>query len=193
MAGSRGSSWHRRRVPLGNPWPLVVKKWNSANGRELFAPPWGTVVEKNGDAAFRAAWVRAAKIPIVAPYAAPMTWGEFRSAFDESGEELDLLLKSIVGVVRSVATKVLLVGFPVPHHVGDPICRIHWQPLSLDELSAEVKRAFATTRSRSGRGTARFRCAIQGSSHGSVDATGRPAEPRLVASYAPSFGAGRWS
>jgi molybdopterin/thiamine biosynthesis adenylyltransferase len=129
-------------VSLGNPWPLVVKKWNSANGRELFAPAWGTVVEKNGDAVLRVAWIRAQKLPIVAPYAAPMTWGELRSAFDESGEELDRLLKPIVGAVRSVATKVLLVGFPVPRRVGDSICRMHWQPLSLDELSTGREKGF---------------------------------------------------
>jgi molybdopterin/thiamine biosynthesis adenylyltransferase len=136
-------------VPLGSPWPVVVKKWSSANGRELFVSRWGTVVEKNRNAAFRAAWVRTAKIPIVAPYAAPMTWGEFRSAFDETGEELDRLLKSIIGVVRSVATKVLLVGFPVPRHVGDPICRIHWQPLSLDGLPARGENGFRNNKKES--------------------------------------------
>jgi hypothetical protein len=131
-------------VSLANPWPFVVKKWSSVNNRELFAPSWGTVIERNGDAVSRVAWIRALRVPIVTPYAAPMTWGELRSAFafDGSGEEFDRLLKSVVGAVRSAAIKVLLVGFPVPLQVGDPVCRMHWQPLSLAELSTKREKGF---------------------------------------------------
>ncbi|MGH7744155.1 MAG: ThiF family adenylyltransferase [Candidatus Dormibacteria bacterium] len=81
-------------------------------------------------------WITLPEMPMVAPWASPVTWGEFRTVVRKMGVNLDELLKLVYRRIRRGRegdVAMLLVGFPIPDLYDGPTLQVHWQPLRLPE------------------------------------------------------------
>lgn len=123
---------------LGKSSPLAVRRFLDASNTEILAPEWGTMVvdEKN---VIRGGWLRLPSVPVVTPYGAPMTWGELFAVMAEMGVEPEKVMPKVLMPLRDGKAHILLIGFPIPSRFGDAPSRMHWQPLSLEQLSSNKK------------------------------------------------------
>ncbi len=97
---------------------------------------WGSHIMSLTDAS-NIFWLTLPKMPVVAPWAAPKTWGELRTVSRSMGVNLDELLKKIYAKVRENpgdCVPRLIVGFPIPAVYDGPAMQMHWQPLNLPEV-----------------------------------------------------------
>lgn len=120
-------------APLGaKPSLLLVTGFFSGPKKSILSQEWGQGVALG--AAERGVWLRLPGAPVLDPWQAPRTWDELCKASRRSGASLDAALVKVLRHVRDGKRHVLLVGFPMPEKVGDPNCRMHWQPLLLPIL-----------------------------------------------------------
>ena len=74
--------------------------------------------------------------PVVArPWHAPGTWGELRQIADEMGVDSDEMLQWLFPILRGTRNiGILMVGYPVPTHIGAAASEVHWDALLLPRL-----------------------------------------------------------
>jgi len=114
----------------------VVEQFTSGD-RVMQPSRWGSHILALTEAA-NVSWITLPKMPIVAPWAPPRTWGEFRIVVRamSGGVNLDELLKLVYSRIRQsnkADGRILLVGFPIPDIYDGPNVQMHWQPISLPD------------------------------------------------------------
>lgn len=116
--------------------PLVVREFKTPQGKLLVKPSWGTVISEAPSQPV-AVWIRLTELPVLPPFRAPATWGEFRSAVKNSGIRHDDILEKALATIRDGLRHIALIGFPIPQEYGpakEPH-QMHWQALSLPIVS----------------------------------------------------------
>lgn len=94
---------------------------------------WGTHIAAIDDVS-PTFWLTLPRMPVIAPWDVPKTWGELRKAATDMGVDLDLQLKWIYRKCREArhsGTQCVFVGFPIPEFYDGPQQQMHWQPLYL--------------------------------------------------------------
>jgi len=72
---------------------------------------------------------------VLRPWQAPGTWGELRRAGRTLGVNVDAVLKSLAPKIRRRNDRaVLLIGYPIPEHVGSDPVEVNWDAILLPEL-----------------------------------------------------------
>ncbi len=105
---------------------------------------WGAHIAALTDVS-NAFWFTLPEMPIVAPWAPPATWGEFRSVVRRMGVNLDELMKLVYRRIRHGRegdVAMLLVGFPIPNLYDGPTVQMNWQPLWLPNVIGAGKGPF---------------------------------------------------
>jgi hypothetical protein len=76
---------------------------------------------------------------VLPPWQAPSTWGELRRIAKTMGLDSDGVLRWLLELVRGVkTTNVLMLGYPIPVRIGEPITEVHWDALLLPLVGAPV-------------------------------------------------------
>ena len=116
--------------------PLVVREFKTPQGKLLVKPSWGTVISEAISQPV-VVWIRLTELPVLPPFRAPATWGEFRSAVKNSGVRLDDILENALATIRDGLRHIALIGFPIPEEFGPAKQphQMHWQALSLPIVS----------------------------------------------------------
>ncbi|HMP03957.1 MAG TPA: ThiF family adenylyltransferase, partial [Gemmatales bacterium] len=83
----------------------------------------------------RGVWLRISAPLANEPWQAPATWSELCKASRAGGIDLDRVLMRLFRSIRDGQQHILLVGFPMPEHIGDKNVRMHWQPIRLPVLA----------------------------------------------------------
>lgn len=74
---------------------------------------------------------------ILPPWQAPHTWGELRRIAKNSELDADVVLRWLVERLRGAKTSsLLLLGYPVPLHVGERATEVHWDAIVLPPVRA---------------------------------------------------------
>jgi hypothetical protein len=120
---------------------LFVKSFRSVQEQDLLALKWGAVMEGNTDKPTKGIWIRLNTVPVLLPWQAPTTWGEFRKVCHQQGIDLDLSLNSVLRFLRDGKPHLLLIGFPIPEQIDSPPHQMHWQPILMPVLSEGTKTA----------------------------------------------------
>lgn len=103
----------------------VVRTWS---GREVVELPRGRCLD-----GYWWLWPRPIVLP---PWQAPATWRDLRRIGEAMDVELDPLLSWLAPKHRrSKFGSVLMLGYPVPRHVGEDACEVHWDALFLPSSS----------------------------------------------------------
>lgn len=121
------------RILQDDPNIFVVDEF-SAGGSRIDGNSTGTIPlgeETNSGAA----WIWLDRLPVMEPWAIPMSWGEFREYSAKRGFNLDQMLRSAVKGLRDGREHLLLVGFPIPSVVQGPAVQAHWLALQLPPLT----------------------------------------------------------
>jgi hypothetical protein len=120
--------------------PLVqaVMNYRDHEGREVYAPRWGSFISDPARPRSWAGWIRFKETPTLAPWRAPMTWGELRDAALRQGIEFDALLHLALAGMRDGLSHLLLVGFPIPAEVGGAASSYFWQAIQLNPLPSAM-------------------------------------------------------
>lgn len=113
----------------------VVTSLYTATRRFRISLNWGDAIRQQDGAVSKGAWVRLDRIPILAPWQVPATWGELRQVFQEQGLSFDDQLGQVTSWLRDGRRHVLLIGFPIPERTGGPSYRMHWAGVRLPVLS----------------------------------------------------------
>jgi hypothetical protein len=125
--------------PLYDGSVLLVDHFLTETGDRLRAIRWGKAVERGDDYRvnnlLRAAWIRLPSVPVLEPWQAPLTWGEFRRACCSQGADLDKLMSQVVPRLRDGNPHFMFVGFPIPERVNESYARMHWLALHLPVLT----------------------------------------------------------
>lgn len=125
-------------------FPFAIRRFLDHKGAEVMAPTWGAAITESQPSQV-AGWIKIPSVPIIEPYAAPMTWGGVFSTLQAMGVQVEKLLPTALNPLRDRARHVLLVGFLIPQRVGDPPSLMHWQPLHLPVLAHGKVRGFPRT------------------------------------------------
>ncbi len=120
-------------VPLKSSGSFAARRFLAASDKPILTPAWGTYVSEATDTVL-AGWIRLPSVPVMAPYQAPMTWGEILEVIFALGVDANALLEAALRPLRNGNRHLLLIGFPIPRRFGDPPSLMHWQPLFLPEL-----------------------------------------------------------
>jgi hypothetical protein len=117
---------------------LVAREFESPSGKTLVVPPWGAHIAGSRTSA-KGVWVRFPALPILPPWAAPVTWGELREAATLQGFDLDTYLRPALELALERRIRHLLVGFAVEETIGGDRMRYQWQPATLT-ISSNARR-----------------------------------------------------
>ena len=133
------------RILEENPPILVVDDLNMGKSGVDIQAPWTKPLGKEGD--LGVGWIWLDRLPVVDPWAIPMTWGQLRMCCKAQGVDLNSLLKSLCTGLRDGKRHVLLVGFPIPARVQEPDVQVHWLALWLPVLTSRPANGFRPTES----------------------------------------------
>jgi hypothetical protein len=115
---------------IGAEW-LVASSWMTTQRKPVFEPPWGTRVSVASKARL-GAWICVDRMPFVAPWGWPSRLGEL---IDLGGSTFEAKLRELCRHLRDGHRHHLLVGFPMPKHVGEALAEMHWVALELPVIS----------------------------------------------------------
>lgn len=123
------------------PEVVVVRSFQNRDRVDLLSPAWGTHIQGTKDPDQVGLWVRLADVPRLAPWRAPLTWGELRSVLPV-GLRLPDEVRSLLPPIRDGRPHYLLLGFPIPAVVGRDPQSMHWLALQLPRLGRERRDGF---------------------------------------------------
>lgn len=114
----------------------AVTRYASADSQTLYEPTWGaSFVPERGKNAEVALWMRLPSVPTLSTWKAPATFGELiESVRAISSLDLMALIDGLSRVLRLQRRQILLCGFPVASHYGEPATEYFWQALQLPRL-----------------------------------------------------------
>lgn len=128
------------RLPTGID---VVTEFRTFDREVLARPAWGQAIAGRQQAA--AMWLRFPDVVVLPPHQAPWTWGDLRAVADRQGFDLDAAMRRGTLPFHNRGTHLMLVGFPVPEKIGEPVCQMHWQALELPVLEHRLPRGLPRT------------------------------------------------
>ena len=111
----------------------AIRKFASFNGDEIRIPHWGSELSSIREHEV-GIWIRLKSEPIRDHWHVPETWEELLPTFEGTGIDLDEVFKKAYAHLRNGQAPVLLLGFPIPKVIGDPVQRMHWAALQLPIL-----------------------------------------------------------
>lgn len=132
-AGIASLAWVRAK-----PLVFAVTSYRAPDGREVFAPRWGTFISDPERESAWAGWIRLKNTPVLPPWRAALTWGELRTVATAQGVDLDTQLRTALDPLRDGHGHVLLVGFPIPAVIGEPPVSYYWQAIQIAPLPPTV-------------------------------------------------------
>ncbi|HEX8384811.1 MAG TPA: ThiF family adenylyltransferase, partial [Rubricoccaceae bacterium] len=150
------AQWHRapragllRTAEIGADGARVViaVEWLGADGTPVHPVRWGRYVASLA-AAPVALWVRLDRPPFLEPWRAPATGAELRAAMLAQGIDPGPLLAPLWCHLRGERRPLVVVGFPIPDHVGGPDTYVHWQAVRLPAMPKEHSRTRRVRASR---------------------------------------------
>lgn len=102
---------------------------------------WGSLLGGPIDPGLRhrAIWLRVDTFPVLKPWRAPETWAELTESLATGGVNLMDILHRLAPGLRDEKQHFLLIGAPIPIHVGEPPVLMHWIALQMPELSTLAK------------------------------------------------------
>ena len=115
------------------PLILVVDEFSAGGSGIDIRSTWIKPLGEEADG--RVAWIWFDRLPVIHPWAIPISWRELRECSDKQGINLDLLLRSAVKGLRDGGESLLLVGFPIPDRVQGPDVQAHWLAHWLPQLT----------------------------------------------------------
>ena len=115
----------------------VPLKFTSADEKEtVYIPCWAnSILECKDSTIDNALWLKLSSPLVVNGWQAPMTFGELQQACVAQGIDFFMHLKTFASKVRDGKSHLVLFGFPVSKHYGEPPSEIVWQALKLPILS----------------------------------------------------------
>ena len=115
----------------------VPLKFTSADEKEtVYIPCWAnSILECKDSTIDNALWLKLSSPLVVNGWQAPMTFGELQQACVAQGIDFFMHLKAFASKVRDGKSHLVLFGFPVSKHYGEPPSEIVWQALKLPILS----------------------------------------------------------
>jgi len=131
-----------RRLDNSGDETWIVIAFRSLSRQLLFEPDWGIRIKSMQTHARTAIWLRVPRLVVRQPYEAPSTWGELADAFAEQGASLFEGLQRGTAGLHDGATHPLLIGFPVPERIGDPMHQMHWLTIELPTLERQAPDGF---------------------------------------------------
>jgi hypothetical protein len=120
---------------VGRPSVRVALRYQDLRGRNVYDPRWGSYISQSNLPQELGLWLRLKEVPKLAPWQAPMTWGELRKAVGAQGLNLDTTLDEVLYYLRDGEKHVLQFGFPIPSIVGGTPTVYHWQALELEAIA----------------------------------------------------------
>lgn len=131
--GQRGEEWGL--VPLH---PVAkrldiraVGDFENGDGHTVMPVFWGRAVDRLRSQ--WAAWLRLPAPPVIAPWAAPKTWGELFAICRHMGVDCDTFVSQLSRWARRETIHHLLVGFPVPELVGGEDVQMAWKAVRFEQ------------------------------------------------------------
>jgi hypothetical protein len=113
---------------------ILMDRFLDRNGESIRA--WSGRARRNLDDVAGFWWLWPKPI-LLEPWEAPATWGELRRVAKAQGLDSDAVLRCILPSVRGSTTdNVLLLGYPIPMHIGEPVTEVHWDAILLPPVPA---------------------------------------------------------
>ena len=119
---------------------IITRCFRRSSGRILWIPSWGTVVGTM-TSVLRGIWLRITEPPVLPPWQAPTTWGEFRTACRYQGVNLEEMFQPLMPTLRDGRRHIALIGYPIPEFSGGPISQMRWEALLLPRVASGTKTA----------------------------------------------------
>ncbi len=114
---------------------LVVERFDSPSGvavRSWQGRPLEPLTE-----AMSAVWWLWPRPAVIRPWLSPRTWGDLRRAGKALDVDVDAFVKALAPRLQGAQDPtVLVLGYPIPSHVGDSPTEVHWDAILLPELPA---------------------------------------------------------
>jgi hypothetical protein len=123
----------------------VVSSYSDERDRTVRHIKYGTMLCNQQATEFSAIWILLSRVPVLAPWKAPATFGELRSILGEQGINFNELVKRLASYIRDRKKHFMLLGFPIPTEVRGKNHVYHWQGLQLPVLSHGELRGFRGT------------------------------------------------
>ncbi|MGC4192328.1 MAG: ThiF family adenylyltransferase [Thermomicrobiales bacterium] len=120
--------------PSEVPGTVVVQRFLGRSEKVLHQPGWGTLLAERQERPERGVWLRLSALPVLAPWQAPVTWGELRRLAAQQGIDFDHFLRPALAGLRDGRDHVMLLGFPISRRMGEPTVQMHWQAIQLPAL-----------------------------------------------------------
>lgn len=120
--------------PPSVPAAIVLRRFLTPSGHPIWEPKWGSALSPQVERPERGIWIRLGRVPVDPPWQAPTTWGQLRRLTADGGVHLDEALHSALPRIRDGRPHLLLVGFPIPRTMGEPVQQLHWQAVQLPKL-----------------------------------------------------------
>lgn len=112
---------------------VVLRRFLNRQRDEVLAYPWGRDLTKSKRLVIPAAWLRCEYLPVILPYQAIDSWNGLLDHL--RAEEREGLFRNVIELIRDGEVHFLLLGFPIPSHIGQASRQLHWQPILLPKLS----------------------------------------------------------
>ena len=116
---------------------FVLRRFFRGHDEEILAYQWGREVADSSHLVQPAVWLRCETLPITAPYQVIDYWENLFDFLRKEGREGHF--QRVIELVRDGNSHILLLGFPIPLKVGQPVCQLHWQPILLPTVSHGTK------------------------------------------------------
>lgn len=113
----------------------VIHSFRSIDSKKvIYQPAWGTIIDAI-ETCEDALWIRLNKVPVVNGWQAPVNLLDLKQVCTSQGIDLLDVLKTFALRARDRRPHLLLIGFPVPAHIGEIPCEMVWQAIELPVLS----------------------------------------------------------
>ena len=112
----------------------MIRSFRSIDSQKaIYQPVWGTAIrEKNYE---NALWIRLKEVPVINNWQVPTNLCQLKQICTNQGIDLLAILKSFAPKARDGRRHLLLVGFPIPAHIGEDSHEMTWQAIELPALS----------------------------------------------------------
>ena len=113
----------------------LIQSFRSINSqKKLYEPVWGTAIDAM-ETYEEALWIRLKEVPVVNGWQAPVNFLDLKRICLSQGIDILNILKAFAPHARDGLPHLLLVGFPIPKHIGELPCEMIWQAIELPVLS----------------------------------------------------------
>ena len=115
---------------------LAAVKFYTFNHEIVKTVNWGkTIMEAFNKYKQTGGWILLDEAPVIAPWQAPLNWGELKKVCGTQHIDILEIIKKISIHLRDGMPHIVLLGYPIPKTVGAANYQIYWQALNLPVLS----------------------------------------------------------